>query len=164
MAYLLDSNVFIEAKRLHYGFDFCPAFWDWLDLKARQGVVASISKVASELVGQGDDLSEWIREREAVLCIEPTAPTLSALSKVSAWATGGKFQPSAVATFLEVADSYLVAEALAGGHTVVTREKADNAVTRIKIPNACVAFQVKCISPYDMLRREQARFVLGTET
>ena len=31
MAYLLDANVFIEAKRRHYGFDFCPAFWDWLD-------------------------------------------------------------------------------------------------------------------------------------
>ena len=30
MAYLLDANVFISAKNLHYGFDFCPAFWDWL--------------------------------------------------------------------------------------------------------------------------------------
>ena len=28
--YLLDANVFIQAKNLHYGFDFCPAFWDWL--------------------------------------------------------------------------------------------------------------------------------------
>ena len=26
--YLLDANVFIQAKNLHYGFDFCPAFWD----------------------------------------------------------------------------------------------------------------------------------------
>ena len=25
--YLLDANVFIQAKNLHYGFDFCPAFW-----------------------------------------------------------------------------------------------------------------------------------------
>jgi hypothetical protein len=25
MKYLLDSNVFIEAKRLHYGFDFYAA-------------------------------------------------------------------------------------------------------------------------------------------
>ena len=25
MAYLLDANVFIQAKNLHYGFDFCPA-------------------------------------------------------------------------------------------------------------------------------------------
>ncbi len=30
MSYLLDANVLIAAKRLHYGFDFCPAFWDWL--------------------------------------------------------------------------------------------------------------------------------------
>jgi len=24
MAYLLDANVFIQAKNLHYGMDFCP--------------------------------------------------------------------------------------------------------------------------------------------
>jgi hypothetical protein len=29
MPYLLDSNIFIQAKNLHYSFDFCPAFWDW---------------------------------------------------------------------------------------------------------------------------------------
>ena len=29
MAYLLDANVFIHAHA-HYGFDFCPAFWEWL--------------------------------------------------------------------------------------------------------------------------------------
>lgn len=28
--YLIDTNVFIQAKNLHYGFDFCPAFWEWL--------------------------------------------------------------------------------------------------------------------------------------
>lgn len=33
MPYLLDANVFIQAKRLHYGMDFCPAFWDWLIAK-----------------------------------------------------------------------------------------------------------------------------------
>jgi Domain of unknown function (DUF4411) len=27
MAYLIDSDVFIQAKNMHYGFDFCPAFW-----------------------------------------------------------------------------------------------------------------------------------------
>lgn len=30
MSYLLDANVFIQAKNLHYGLDFCPAFWQWL--------------------------------------------------------------------------------------------------------------------------------------
>ena len=36
MAYLLDANVFIQAKNLHYGFDFCPAFWDWLVAQQRR--------------------------------------------------------------------------------------------------------------------------------
>ena len=35
MAYLLDANVFISAKNLHYGFDFCPAFWDWIIARTR---------------------------------------------------------------------------------------------------------------------------------
>jgi hypothetical protein len=30
MTYLVDSDVFIQAKNLHYGLDFCPAFWEWL--------------------------------------------------------------------------------------------------------------------------------------
>jgi len=31
VAYLLDSDVLIRAKNDHYGFDFCPGFWDWLE-------------------------------------------------------------------------------------------------------------------------------------
>ncbi|MHC4885056.1 MAG: DUF4411 family protein [Planctomycetota bacterium] len=26
MAYLLDANVLMQANRLHYAMDFCPAF------------------------------------------------------------------------------------------------------------------------------------------
>ena len=44
MKYLLDANVFIQAKNLQYGFDFCPAFWDWLDEQAVAGHVSSIEK------------------------------------------------------------------------------------------------------------------------
>jgi len=45
MTYVLDANVFIQAKNLHYGFDFCPAFWDWLDSQAASAAVMSIEKV-----------------------------------------------------------------------------------------------------------------------
>ena len=45
MAYLLDANVFIQAKNLHYGFDFCPAFWDWIDRENAAGKVYSIEKI-----------------------------------------------------------------------------------------------------------------------
>lgn len=49
MSYLLDANVFIQAKNLHYGLDFCPAFWDWLVAQNAAGRVFSIDKVADEI-------------------------------------------------------------------------------------------------------------------
>jgi len=41
MSYLLDSDVFIQAKNLHYGLDFCPAFWDWLISANAKGLIFS---------------------------------------------------------------------------------------------------------------------------
>ncbi len=49
MTYLLDANVLIQAKNLHYGLDFCPAFWDWLVENNTAGRVFSIDKVADEI-------------------------------------------------------------------------------------------------------------------
>ena len=84
MSYLLDSDVFIQAKNLHYGFDVCPAFWDWF-----------------------------------------------------------------------------IAAALAGDHVVVTHEIASATLRRVKIPNVCVGLGVDFMSPFQMLRKAGARFVLG---
>ena len=53
MRYLLDANVFIAAKSLHYGFDFCPAFWEWLDESNASGTVFSIERVEAELMPTG---------------------------------------------------------------------------------------------------------------
>ena len=61
MAYLLDTNVFIEAKNRHYGFDFCPAFWDWIDHAHQAGTVFSIDKVAGELGAVDDELESLAR-------------------------------------------------------------------------------------------------------
>ena len=63
MAYLLDPNVLIAAKNLHYGFDFCPGFWDWIGKSHEQGLVRSVEKVGDELRGVDDDLSEWAKVR-----------------------------------------------------------------------------------------------------
>ncbi|MGD0441953.1 MAG: DUF4411 family protein, partial [Acidimicrobiales bacterium] len=74
----------------------------------------------------------------------------------------GGYEPGAVSQFLQVADYYLVAHALAHGFDMVTHEVAANSVRKIKIPNACIALRVKSMSPYEMLRTEKARFVLGS--
>jgi hypothetical protein len=160
VTYLLDANVFIQAKNLQYGFDFCPAFWDWLDERAAVSRVASIEKVLDEIKAGGDDLTTWASERAAMF-VAPDASVLTSMQAVSQWATTDRYDAAAVNTFLQVADYYLVAHAHAHGLAVVTHEIPDNSVKRIKIPNACVALGIKCMTPYEMLRVERARFVLG---
>ncbi len=159
--YLLDTNVFIEAKNRYYGFDFCPAFWDWLLEQNAAGKVASIDKVEGELQAGADELSAWASARGAAFFLPPDNLVVPALTQVSGWTTAQAYQPAAIATFLQVADYWLVAHALAHQYTVVTHEVPDNSVRKIKIPNACIGLAIPCINPYEMLRRERARFVLG---
>ncbi|HOW51224.1 MAG TPA: DUF4411 family protein [bacterium] len=161
MAYLLDANVFMQAKNLHYGFDFCPAFWDWLVANNTQQKVFSIEKVADEIDAGADELTDWAAERGAGFFLKPDPSIFPALGTVSTWVTKQKFDPVAVNTFLQVADYYLVSYALAHGHTVVTHEIASPSLKKIKIPNVCIGLNVKCMTPFEMLRRERARFVLG---
>lgn len=158
--YLLDANVFIQAKNLHYGFDFCPAFWEWLIVRNAAGQVASIEKVADELAAQTDELSEWASDRGPSFFLPADSSVLPALAEVSAWATTQAYEPAAVATFLQVADYWLVGHAKAHGFAVVTNEVPAASTRKIKIPNACLGLSIPCLSPYEMLRRERARFVL----
>lgn len=161
MSYLLDSDVFIRAKNMHYGLDFCPAFWDWLVHKGNTGAVASIDKVADEIEAGQDELTDWATDRGHAL-FRRTPPTLAPqFTQVSTWATGQQYTPAAINTFLQVADFYLVAHALAGNHVVVTHEVPSNSLGRIKIPDACIGLGVRFMTPHQMLRIEQARFVLG---
>ena len=64
MAYLLDANVFIAAKNLHYGLDFCPAFWDWLVVGNESERVFSVEKVCDEVQAVGDELADWAANAE----------------------------------------------------------------------------------------------------
>jgi hypothetical protein len=161
MPYLLDANVFIQAKNLHYGLDFCPAFWDWLIQGNSARQVFSIEKVGDEIQAIADELADWATDRGDDFFLKPDAKLLPALSTVSAWAAGQNYEPAAVNTFLQVADYYLVAHALAQRHTVVTHEIASTSTKKIKIPDACIGLGIKCVTPYEMLRTERARFILG---
>lgn len=161
MAYLVDSDVFIQAKNMHYAFDVCPGFWDWLLRANAVGVLFSVEKVAEELRDGGDELAEWVAQRDETFFLPADAQVVASLQATSEWANGcALYQPAAIATFLQGADYYLVGHAHAHGHTVVTHEQAANSPTKIKIPNACAGMAVDCVTPFAMLRAAGARFVL----
>lgn len=161
MTYLLDANVFIQAKNLHYGLDFCPAFWEWLIENNAAGRVFSIDKVADEIAAGGDELTEWMKNHGADL-VRPTDTRVAAqFGKVSTWAMSQQYEPAAISTFFQVADFYLIAHALADGLVVVTHEVPAPSSRRIKVPNACIGVGLRFMTPYEMLRTERARFILG---
>lgn len=160
MAYLLDSDVFLQAKNRHYGLDFCPAFWDWIDAEHTAGRVFSIQKVRDELVDA--DIAAWKAARPAGFFLSVDAPATTAMSRVSAWTMAQtRFTTAARADFFAKADYYLVSQALAGGHTVVTHEQsAPGSTTIVKVPDACAGIGVTCIDTFRLLRESGARFVL----
>jgi Domain of unknown function (DUF4411) len=161
VTYLLDADTFIAANRLHYGFDFCPAFWDWLVAQNDAGNVFSIERVRTELSSGADDLSAWADARGTDFFLPPDQAMLASFAQVNTWAMSQNYTPRAVELFAQNADSFLVAHALAQGVVIVTHEKPENSRNIVKIPNACVAHGVSWVTPFEMLRRERARFVLG---
>lgn len=158
---MLDADVFIRAKNLHYGFDFCPAFWDWLIRANVEQRVFSIERVGGELQAGNDRLAEWASQRGDRFFLKPTNEMLAALAAVSNWVVSHGYEPAAVDEFLQVADYYLVAHALAHGHSVVTHEVRSTSKRRIKLPDVCKGLDVDCHAPFQMLSQERALFILG---
>ena len=171
MAYLMDSNGYIQAKNQYYGMDFCPAYWDWLSAASQSGLVISIDRVYAEIQWWQDDLSRWVAQPAIRGMFLPSddADTMAELPRVFAWAQArlgdqGRpfYGPHAINEFLaDPADPYLIAYASVHNHTIVTCE-SDNPANRIKvlIPVVCNGLGVNWLTPFDMLRREQVRFVL----
>lgn len=160
MAYLLDSDVMMEARKRYYGFDICPGFWEWLESEHQKGTLFSVEKVREEIGHGTDSLVVWATSRPDSFFVAPDDRTQAAFGTVSQWATSQNYTERAVGEFLSKADFYLVAHALAHSLTLVTHERAANTPNKVKIPNACVALGVNTVDPFEMLRREGATFIL----
>lgn len=160
MVYLLDTSVFITAKNAHYGFEFCPAFWDWLTEANGKGTAKSVDAVFRELCKGKDGLSKWARDHRSMF-LKPTRNDLKAMNEVHEWATKSTFYGDAAKHGFKVgADSYLIGQSLRGDHVIVTHEKSSDGQRTIKIPDAAEAIGIEVIDPFEMLRREKPRFVL----
>lgn len=160
MAYLLDANCFIEAKNRYYSFDLCPGFWDWLIEQNSSGNICSISKVGDELKTGNDELATWARDRgDEFFLPHNDSITTDSMRRVTTWVNSNGFTSQGIATFMNGADPFLIAHALAYGHTVVTHERYDPSARRaIKIPVVCRQFGVRCVDPFQMLREMRAVF------
>lgn len=156
---LWDTNVFITAYRFHYGFDFHPGFWEWLVHAREVGRVFSIKKVYEEICRQEDDLFTWVDSLDAGFFLGNRSDSETHLERVSDYVKSKNFRLSDIQKFLESADYYLIAHALSNNFKVVTHEVYKSSKGKIKIPFVCKNLNIECITPFDMLRQERARFI-----
>ena len=156
--YLIDSDVLISAKNLHYRPGFCEAFWGWIVDAHKAGLLFSIDKVKDELLAGNDDdpLYDWAQKpglNGFFLASEPGAQKWKELSK---WAVEGGFIAAAIDKFLgaKSADAWLIAFAAAEGKfVIITNEvSAPQGKKAIKLPDAAAAVGVKTISLFEVLQ------------
>jgi hypothetical protein len=145
--------VLVQAKNDYYAFDIAPGFWKVIKRKAEHGSVRSPWKVFEELAKGGDELAEWASVAKATpLFVEPDENTQILYGTLASHVMKSYGTPQANA-FLAGADPWVIACAMANDGIVVTQEKLVGPDSKkIKIPNLCKVFGVKCIDSYDLMR------------
>ncbi len=161
MAYLLDSDVLMEGRKRYYSFEICPGFWDWIQRRHIEGKVLSVEKVKDEIGDGNDPLVTWAANQPKSFFAPVDGATQAAFGTVAQWAANQTYTARAVGEFLQKADYFLVAHALAHSQTVVTHEREAATPSKIKIPNICSGLGIDVLNPFEMLRREGARFILA---
>jgi len=163
--FLLDANVFIEAKRRYYAFDLCPGFWDCLTSLHGAGHLYSIDRIKKELEGdrakkelerENDELVEWLSEAMPSDCFLSTDDdsVISCYRQIISWVyEQEQFKNEAKTEFGESADGWLVTCAKAREMVLVTQEVyAPDARRKVKMPNICREFGVHYTDTFGMLR------------
>lgn len=154
--YCLDSDVLVQAKNVLYAFDVVPSFWNWLAGEFENGSVTCTRSVYGELMQGKDELSEWARNRRQYFII-PDKSTQDNFSLISMYVLEN-YKRAQANKFLNGADPWGIAHCMTHSHIMVTNEQRVTIKSeRVKIPNVCDEFNVKCVKLIDMMRALKAQ-------
>lgn len=151
--YVLDTNVFIEAAKNYYAFEFGTRFWECLIAQAENGRIQSIDRVKQEL--RRHDVKTWAHEHFLHAFASTDAEdVIKAYKAVANWVRDqARFSPHYVSEFMNGADEWLVAYANVKRCTLVTHEQPAPEAKKVKIPDVCHEFDVPFIDTFAMLRQ-----------
>lgn len=158
--YLVDTNIFIQAKNLYYPFNFAPGFWDWLEQINGKNSIISIEPVYKETQLVDDEVSNWCKAHKN-LFNSIDNKVYQEISNIQKILVQHKTEQSKINDFMRgIADPYLIAFAKVYDYTIVTQEKlpANNAIVtnkKVQIPPVCIEMGVKWINLFDLLKKEQ---------
>jgi len=123
-----------------------------------------IRQIAQEIYRGKDELAEWLKQHETDLVQDDRdAETQQALGAVTTVLLKRlpAYTEAAVEDFADCADSWIIAHAIAHGHTVVHEEVTGHqGIRRVKIPDVCDQMSVAHIPTLDLLRHLGVRLKL----
>ena len=154
-----DTDSFVTPSRGPDRFSTLPRFWEFLELKASEQVIASSELVLNELLRSKDELAAWAKKQQGTLFLIPDQDVQGVFSQIAENVKNNKrFAACQVDKFLKDADPWVIAHAKALGGRVVTFEKPEPTSTKPKIPDVADDFDVKCINLWDLLTELHASF------
>jgi len=150
--YWLDADVLIRAKNEYYAFDLAAPFWQFLERKGAEDIVASCRAVYDELQKKEDELKVWaIRQHGNGFFWEPDQQVQATNGTIADYVTA-KYRPEFSAPFLAGADAWLVAQASVHGGVVVSNEESAPTGNKPKIPDIARQFDVQTLGLFAVLR------------
>ncbi len=164
MRFIIDSNVFIDAKNKYYGFDVCPGFWKWLLVKHEEGLLFSIDKVKNDINQGNDTLQKWIQfETPQGFFLGTESITNFELNEIRTKLEQADIRhdkSNKIDDFMGCSDPYLIAYARMTDYGIITLEKGGiNHREKIKIPGVCELFDVPHkTSIFDLLHADKPLF------
>lgn len=145
MAYIFDTNIFIRSKN-EMPMDIWPTFWERFREMVNSGEIFTSVTVKVEIDKGKDELTEWLKQNAPKsFYLSLDADVMAQYTITQNWAKSNPvYTQTALNTFANVADAYLVATAAAKQMTLVTYEgSSPNSKRRVMIPDACNALGVR---------------------
>ncbi|PIT50989.1 DUF4411 family protein [Snodgrassella alvi] len=156
--FLIDTNVFIQAKNFHYQFCFCEKFWNLiLDLHERN-ILYSVKSVFYELTKNNnkDELVNWVTNNIPESFWLDHDKAASKYIEVINWAHSQKFKEKAISDFADydAADAWLVSYAAQFDYSIISQEKSNPyAIRKIYLADVAKEFNVPYFTIYEFLTK-----------
>jgi hypothetical protein len=159
--YWLDASVLIEAHLRTYPIGIANSFWVWLDGGIQQGDIVCPRRVYREVAESEhqDELAQWMRHRKSKgLCVAPSRHVQTRVKEVEEYVFL-KYKSVEAWEFSKGADPWVIAHALEDRGIVVTKESFTRPdAQKVRIPDVCDNFNVKCVDTLQMLKDLKAKF------
>ena len=158
--YLPDANVLMTAFHHYYSPALFPGFWHFLSHHFAEGNLVMIDRVCDEILYPSELVSWVVQAVDDPVASTATQQVVDAYVQLMDWVQDNpQFNPSAREDFARSADGWLVAYAMVHGAIVVTNEvSAPESRSKVKLPDLCHRFHVRCINTFEMLRELGASF------